>query len=111
MNAPFFPWAGRIVVIAPECMGYRSLTALLVLAVFFAVYRRLSFKHSILLFAASGALAVLCNLLRIGSILLLALIAPDFAFGAWHDMAGYLFMLLGVFAMAGFGDWLKGGVK
>lgn len=71
-------------------MGYRSLIALTVLAAVGAIAHKMTFSHSIALIAAAAAISVGCNAMRIASILAVALFAPDFAYGFWHDLAGYL---------------------
>lgn len=104
MNPMTFEWANRIVVIAPECMGYRSLTALVILGVALAIYNRMNFRRSLMLVGVASLLAIVGNLVRIGTILLVALFDADLAFGPVHDVAGYVTMLLATLALASVTD-------
>ena len=95
MNPVHFPWFGRLVVIAPECMGLRSLTALALIALWlvFRNRRALGFWKSALVLASAALIGFSGNLLRIGVILLVAILFPDFAFGPLHDVIGFLIIL------------------
>lgn len=100
MNAIAFPWFGRIVAITPECMGYRSMIAMSILAAFCAFANRLSFARAIALLAVAVAIAIVGNVVRILSILAVSAVAPDFAFGLWHDLCGYVVFVFAALAMA-----------
>lgn len=100
MNAIAFPWFGRIVAITPECMGYRSIIAMSLLAAFCAFANRLSFARSTALLAVAVAIAIVGNVVRLLLILAVAALAPDFGFGVWHDLCGYVVFVFAVLAMA-----------
>lgn len=100
MNAIAFPWFGRIVAITPECMGYRSIIAMSLLAAFCAFANRLSFARATALLAVAVAIAAVGNIVRLLLILAVAALAPDFGFGPWHDLCGYVVFVFAVLAMA-----------
>lgn len=100
MNAIAFPWFGRIVAITPECMGYRSIIAMSLLAAFCAFANRLSFARATALLAVAVAIAAVGNVVRLLLILAVAALAPDFGFGVWHDLCGYVVFVFAVLAMA-----------
>lgn len=100
MNAIAFPWFGRIVAITPECMGYRSIIAMSLLAAFCAYANRLTFARSTALLAVAVAIAMVGNVVRLLLILAVAALAPDFGFGVWHDLCGYVVFVFAVLAMA-----------
>lgn len=100
MNAIAFPWFERIVVIAPECMGYRSIIAMSLLAAFCAYANRLTFARVTALLAVAVAISIVGNVARLLLILTVAAFAPDFGFGLWHDCCGYVVFVVAVLAMA-----------
>lgn len=100
MNAIAFPWFGRIVAITPECMGYRSIIAMSLLAAFCAFANRLSFARATALLAVAVAIAIVGNVVRLLLILAVAALAPDFGFGVWHNLCGYVVFVFAVLAMA-----------
>ena len=108
MNAIAFPWFGRIVAITPECMGYRSIIAMSLLAAFCAFANRLSFARATVLLAVAVAIAAVGNVVRLLLILAVAALAPDFGFGVWHDLAGYLVFIVAAVAMFSCADMLGG---
>ena len=57
--------------------------------------------------AIGAGLAVVSNLLRILSIVLIAYFNPRVATGIWHDFAGYLFVILAIIGMSEVGDIYK----
>lgn len=90
-----FPWQGRIVVIAPECMGFRSLAAMAFLSLFLILWRRPGLMRSLLLAAIGVGLAVVGNLLRIAFLLgVMWLSKSDQLYFACHDYAGFTFMFV-----------------
>ena len=108
MNAIAFPWFGRIVAITPECMGYRSMIAMSLLAAFCAFANRLSLARSVALLVIALAIAACGNVARILTILAVSAFAPDFGFGPWHDLAGYLVFIVAAVAMFSVADLLGG---
>ena len=111
MNAPCFPWAGRIVVIAPECMGYRSLSAMALLALVLIIWQRPGFFRSCVLMAGACVLAVLGNLCRIGTLLVVMKFLPDEWYMPVHDVAGFVAILVESVLLSNFCDWLKSRPK
>lgn len=78
--------------VAGGCSGIRSLMALIMISAAWAfLARELSlWKRAILLFAAVP-LAILGNMLRVGSICIMAeYVNYEFAAGTWHDWSGLL---------------------
>lgn len=106
INGFSFPWAGRVFVIAPECMGYRSATAMLVLAAGLIVWQRPGIRNSILLLLSAVVLSVVGNLCRLGSLLMCASCFPDSWFAPIHDSAGYVAMIIETVLLGNFSDWL-----
>lgn len=100
MNAIAFPWFERIVAITPECMGYRSIIAMSLLAAFCAYANRLTFTRATVLLAGAVAISIVGNVSRMLLILTVAAFAPDFGFGLWHDLCGYVVFVVAVLAMA-----------
>lgn len=95
MNPLFFSFDGRIVVIAPECLGYRSLAIMAFLAVFLCIWKRPGLLRSLGVLASACLLAVIGNVLRIAFLCgLAALNVNDAIFGTCHDMAGYAVMFI-----------------
>lgn len=107
MSGFSFPWCGRIVVIAPECMGYRSLAAMASLAVFLILWQRPGLFRSFVLFASACVLAVLGNLCRIGFLMFSMWALPDKWFGPIHDSAGFAVMLIESLILGSVCDYLK----
>jgi len=90
-----FPWQGRIVVIAPECMGFRSLAAMAFLSLFLILWRRPGLMRSLLLAAIGVGLAVIGNLLRIAFLLgVMWLSKSDQLYFVCHDYAGFTLMFV-----------------
>ena len=95
MTGLCFPWQGRIVVIAPECMGFRSLAAMAFLSLFLILWCRPSLLRSILLAAIGAAIAIVGNLLRIAFLLgIMWLSKSDQLYFACHDYAGFTLILI-----------------
>lgn len=95
MNPLYFSFDGRIVVIAPECLGYRSLAIMAFLAVFLCIWKRPGLLRSLGVLASACLLAVIGNVLRISFLCgLAAFNVNDAIFGTCHDMAGYAVMFI-----------------
>lgn len=107
MNGFSYPWCGRIVVIAPECMGYRSLAAMAALAVFLILWQRPGLFRSFVLFASACVLAVLGNLCRIGFLMFAMFALPDEWYAPIHDSAGFAVMLIEALILGSVCDYLK----
>lgn len=107
MNGFSFPFAGRIVVIAPECMGYRSLAAMALLAVVLVIWQRPGLFKSLVLLACSSVLAVLGNMCRIGFLLLVMKFLPEDWYAPIHDVAGFVAILVESVILGNICDFLK----
>ena len=82
--------------IADPCSGLRSIFALMALTAGYAYFNQPTWLRRLLLFASAVPLAILGNVMRILSIVLVANFASaDFALGFYHDYSGYV-----VFAVA-----------
>ena len=101
-------WCGGKIVFLWECMGTRSVVALLAIAAVLAFNQR-SMACRVGLFGFAVLYALLGNALRIGSILAICPISRSFALGVWHDMSGYLFFVCEVFLLATTADKMKEG--
>ena len=97
-----FEWFGGYVVLLPECMGFRSLQALLLFALYLMWGKGKGSRVRTVVCAIllAVALSVAGNILRIVSILLLALVSRSFAFGFWHQFAGYPIFVAELFLLA-----------
>lgn len=95
-----FEWFGGEVVILPECMGFRSLRALLPFALYLMWGKGSKVRTAVLAILLAVALSVAGNILRVASILLLALVSRSFAFGFWHQFAGYPIFVAELFLLA-----------
>lgn len=107
MNPITFEWAGRLVVLAPECMGYRSLSVLFIFAVAMALCKRFNFRRSLMLVGSACLLAIVGNLTRISLILMTAKINGDFAFGPVHDYAGIACTTIATIFLAYVADYIE----
>ena len=94
-----FDWCGMKVTFLRECMGTRSVVALLALAAILAFQQR-SMACRVSLFGFAVLYAVVGTVFRIGCILAICTISCDFAFGMWHDFSGYLFFVAEVLMLA-----------
>lgn len=107
MNGVVIPWAGRIVVIAPECMGYRSMSVMAVLALVLVISRRPGLVKSLALFVSAAVIAVVGNLCRIGCLMLAMWLLPDAWYNPIHDSAGLIAIVIEAIILANVCDWLK----
>lgn len=105
-NGFTFPWAGRIFVIAPECMGYRSMSTMIVLAIALIILKRPGLLKSFVIVGSAGVLSIIGNLCRIGFLLLSASIFPDQWFSPIHDSAGYVVIIIEAVILGNICDWL-----
>lgn len=99
-------WCGGKIVFLWECMGMRSVVALVAIAVLLAFYQR-SVTHGFVLLGFAVFFALLGNMLRIGSILAICPLSWGFALGVWHDFSGYLFIVCEVLMLAKTADIMK----
>ena len=99
-------WCGGKIVFLWECMGMRSVVALVAIAMLLAFYQR-SMTHGFVLLGFAVFYALLGNMLRIGSILAICPLSWGFALGVWHDFSGYLFFVCEAFLLARTSEAMK----
>ena len=79
------------------CSGVRSLQTSLTIGLLFGELRRLRIGARLLLIAAAVAIALVANFLRASFLVWIASVRDTAAVGRWHDIAGYVIVVL-VFA-------------
>lgn len=99
--SPSILWFGRTVVIHPQCMGYRSLIALFLLAMVCSL-RLKKWSERFKLVALSVPIAVIGNILRIAILLGVCLLLSGTALSMVHDVLGYVIFVVEVNVMANF---------
>ena len=102
-----YRWFGGEFSLVPECMGVRSLTALPLLAVGYAIICGLSFKRTWAVFGVSVVAAVAQNVCRLLLIHIVAIADWQFAMGAFHDFVGYVTFMPALFLVSYYADGLK----
>ena len=94
--------------VAGGCSGIRSLTAMTVLAALFVHFTQSVFWKKIVIFGGSLVFALLGNLVRIFTVVLVArFIDPKFASSIYHDYSGFIFFPVAVLAMLGVSNLLN----
>lgn len=83
--------------VADPCSGLRSLFALMALTAGYAYFNHRTWLKRGVLFALSVPIAVLGNVARILSIVVVAAFcSPDFATGFYHDYSGYVVFMVAI---------------
>lgn len=91
--------------IAEPCSGLRSIFALMALTAAYAYFNQSSWLRRVILFSLSVPLAVVGNVMRILSIVLVAQFASgEFATGFYHDYSGYVVFLVAIVLMVACGE-------
>lgn len=86
--------------IAGSCSGIRSLIALTAFTAAFSWYSQKTITLKWMLFACSIPVAVICNIIRVFSICLVAVLCgQNAAIGYYHDYSGYVTALIGILLM------------
>ncbi len=94
--------------IAGSCSGIRSLLALTAFTALYAWYSQKSVTRKWLLFMCSVPVAVLCNIIRVFSICLVAvLFGQEAAIGYYHDYSGYVIALVALLCIFRCGGWIN----
>jgi exosortase len=97
--------------IAGACSGINSLLALTAFTALYAWYTQKTIIDKWLLFLCSGPIAIICNIIRVLSICLVAVIfGQEAAVGYYHDYSGYVIVLIAIvliFKIGGVIGWLK----
>ncbi len=103
---------GFDVDVADPCSGLRSLLALTAIAAVYAYFTQRTLVKKWALFLMSIPLAVIGNLARIVTIVLVAgTFGEEIATGLYHDYSGYIFFTIAVSLMIGIGNLLSSDFK
>ena len=98
--------------VADPCSGMRSLFAMMALTAGYAYFTQPTWFRRGLLFALAIPIAVLGNVSRILSIVVIAATcSSDFATGFYHDYSGYVIFLVAVFLMVVTGGLITKGAE
>ena len=88
--------------VASPCSGLRSIFALMALTAGYAFFNQPTWMKRAALFAVSLPIAVVGNIARILSIVIVAAVfSPDFAIGFYHDYSGYVVFVVAIALMLG----------
>ena len=91
--------------VADPCSGLRSLFALMALTAGYSYFTQPTWLRRGILFAASVPIAILGNVMRILSIVLVANFASsDFATGFYHDYSGFVVFAVAILLMVATGE-------
>ncbi|HWL53805.1 MAG TPA: exosortase/archaeosortase family protein [Chthoniobacteraceae bacterium] len=94
--------------IAEGCSGIRSLAAMVMLTTVYVYLTQDRMWKKLLIFACSVGFAVIGNIGRIFTVVLVAkYYDPEFASGMYHDYSGYVFFPIAVVAMLLFAKFLN----
>jgi exosortase len=94
--------------IAEGCSGIRSLMAMSTLAALYVHFTQRELWKKLVIFAGSIVFAVIGNIARIFTVILVAkFISPKLAGGLYHDYSGLIFFPVAVFAMVSFSSLLN----
>ena len=97
LNSPTDAWGFNV---AEGCSGIRSLMAMGLVAAIFAHVAEKVWWKKIILFACALPLAVVANILRVASIILLAeFVNQEFAGNLYHDYSSFLFFPFALFGL------------
>ncbi len=95
--------------IAGACSGIRSLLALTAFTALYAWYTQRTVVGKWLLFICSVPIAILCNIIRVFSICLVAVIfGQETAVSYYHDYSGYVIVLIAIVLIFKTGDAVDG---
>jgi len=90
--------------IAEGCSGIRSITAMAMLTAVYVHLTQDRMWKKIVIFGCSAVFAVIGNIGRIFTVILMArLVNPDIAGGIYHDWSGFIFFPFALLAMLGLG--------
>lgn len=108
----FSPTGSFSIDVAEPCSGMRSLFAMMALTAGYSYFTQPTWLRRGLLFALSIPIAIVGNVSRILSIVLVAATcSSDFAMGFYHDYSGYVVFLVAVFLMVAAGGFITKGAE
>ena len=106
------PTGAFAIDIAEPCSGLRSLFAMMALTAGYAYFTQPTWFRRGLLFALSIPIAILGNVARIFSIVIIAATcSSDFATGFYHDYSGYIVFLVAILLMVATGGLITKGAE
>ena len=106
------PTGAFAIDIAEPCSGLRSLFAMMALTAGYAYFTQPTWFRRGLLFALSIPIAILGNVSRIFSIVIVAATcSADFATGFYHDYSGYIVFLVAILLMVATGGLVTKGAE
>ena len=106
------PTGAFAIDIAEPCSGLRSLFAMMALTAGYAYFSQPTWFRRGLLFALSIPIAILGNVSRIFSIVIVAATcSADFATGFYHDYSGYIVFLVAILLMVATGGLITKGAE
>ena len=106
------PTGAFAIDIAEPCSGLRSLFATMALTAGYAYFTQPTWFRRGLLFALSIPIAILGNVSRIFSIVIVAATcSADFATGFYHDYSGYIVFLVAILLMVATGGLITKGAE
>ena len=106
------PTGAFAIDIAEPCSGLRSLFAMMALTAGYAYFTQPTWLRRGLLFALSIPIAILGNVSRIFSIVIVAATcSADFATGFYHDYSGYIVFLVAILLMVATGGLITKGAE
>ena len=106
------PTGALAIDIAEPCSGLRSLFAMMALTAGYAYFTQPTWFRRGLLFALSIPIAILGNVSRIFSIVIVAATcSADFATGFYHDYSGYIVFLVAILLMVATGGLITKGAE
>ena len=98
--------------VAEPCSGMRSLFAMMALTAGYAYFTQPTWLRRGILFALAIPIAVLGNVMRILTIVLVAATcSADFAMGFYHDYSGYVVFLVAILLMVATGGLITKGAE
>lgn len=98
--------------IAAPCSGLRSLFAMMALTAGYAYFTQPTWPRRCLLFASSIPIAIIGNVVRIFTIVLVAATcSASFATGFYHDYSGYVVFLVAISLMVATGGLIAKGAS
>lgn len=93
--------------VAGGCSGIRSLMAMMMLSALYAYYVMRTPFRGFLLFGCSLFFALIGNLVRVFSVVLVARFMGNQTANSYHDWSGFVFFPVAVLAMVGVGNLLN----